>query len=68
MHPALAVGGSYQAEVIVRGADGRVQLRLAGVLVSARTALRLAAGDRVEVEVDRLRPEVVLRVTRQLLP
>lgn len=68
MLPALRIGGVYTARVRGRGPDGRVRLELGGMTVAARCALPLCSGDIVEVEVDRIRPEVVLRVTRQSVP
>ncbi len=66
--PALAVGRSYGAEVVSSGNDGRVLLRLQGMELPARTELPLRVGMRVDVEVMKLLPEVVLRVRRKVLP
>lgn len=66
--PALAVGGCYGAEVVARSTDGHVLLRLEGFELPARTELPLSVGMRVDVEVMKLFPEVVLRVTRKILP
>ncbi|HNX19549.1 MAG TPA: hypothetical protein PKG80_04690 [Acidobacteriota bacterium] len=64
MLPALKVGGVYRARVEALMADGRVRLSLDGMRVDARCEAGLAEGTLVEVEVDRLWPDVVLRVRR----
>lgn len=66
--PALTVGRRYGAEVVARATDGRVLLRLEGFELPARSELPLSVGTRVDVEVMKLLPEVVLRVTRKILP
>jgi hypothetical protein len=60
--PALKVGGVYTARVLALGGDGRMRIALGGEVLEARCAASVAAGATVDVEVDRLWPEVVLRI------
>ncbi len=64
MLPALKVGGTYPARVVALLPDRRVRLALTDGSVDARCEAPLTRGETVTVEVDRLFPEVVLRVRR----
>ncbi len=71
MLPALRVGGHYRARVERIHADGRVTLVIKDVAVDARAHAPLREGAQIEVEVETLLPEPVLRVIgsgRQELP
>lgn len=62
MLPALAVGGVYRAEVVRLMADGRARMSVGGREVQAHARTALVEGETVWVEVERLQPEVVLRI------
>lgn len=64
MLPALEVGRIYRAEVRDIFADGRILLEIGGVRLRARCETAVRIGETVELEVDRLRPGVVLKIRR----
>ena len=64
MLPALRVGGVYQARVQSIRADRRVLLAIEQSSLVARVQTAVREGELLLVEVDRLLPEVVLRVQR----
>ena len=71
MLPALKVGGRYRARVERIHADGRVTLVIKDVALDARAHAPLREGAQIDVEVETLLPEPVLRVLgngRQDLP
>jgi hypothetical protein len=64
MLPALKIGGVDAARVAAIHPGGRISLVLGGTTLLARCAAGIAEGETVEVEVDRITPELVLRVRR----
>ena len=68
MLPALKVGGRYRAVVERIVSSRRIVIRLGGERLSARIEAPVREGETVIVEVERLLPEVVLRLRRQEMP
>lgn len=64
MLPALKVGGRYRASVERIVSSERIHIRLQGERLSARVTAPVREGEQVWVEVERLVPEVVLRLCR----
>lgn len=64
MLPALEVGKTYLAKVRDIFADGRILLEIQGVKLRARCETAVRIGETVELEVDRLRPGVILKIRR----
>jgi hypothetical protein len=62
LHLALAVGGVYRAEVVRLMADGRARMRVGEREVQAQARTALVEGETVWVEVERLQPDVILRI------
>ncbi len=61
--PELSVGETVEAAIVRQLGTGRFVVQLKNALIPARSDLAFRPGDRVSVAVDRLQPEVLLRIT-----
>ncbi|GEM_PF-4524738 len=65
MLPALRVGGVYRARVESLLVGGRVRIDLKGETLCARCEAAVREGEIIDIEVLRIRPEVVLKIRRR---
>jgi len=61
--PELSVGETVEAAIVRQLGAGRFVVQLKDSLIPARSELFFCAGDRVSVAVERLTPDVLLRIT-----
>jgi hypothetical protein len=58
----ISIGDVFETGVIEKLGDRKVLITLKGVTIPAETEVSLNAGDKIRVEVERLHPQVILRI------